>query len=219
MTLLQTLEKNKGTVSSALGKRITRQILESNDHKMLGECIRFVCHQLPDPNGKNVRASAAKVVELVAQQDPKRIAPRLADLLPALEAPEPQTRWMVFRTLGFCAIQNPAVARKALPFAKRCIAQKSDGLCLASSVDLYLGDLGAVSKADARKAFLLLEVSLRNALPNEPDWILEACLKLLPNVSIAERKRAAQLAKRWESVSRKSTCQRARKLLLLAERA
>jgi hypothetical protein len=147
------------------------------------------------------------------------VAPRLASVLPALDSPEPQTRWMIFRTIGFCAANNTVVVRKALPFAKRQLVQKGEGLCLASSIDLYLGDLGSTTKADAHRAFPLLEISMRNAVPNEPDWILEACLKLLSNLSPAERSRAAQYARRWESASRKSTSQRARKLLLLAEHA
>jgi hypothetical protein len=214
MTLFERLSNNKGTLSSALGKALARDVLEGGQAQILTECLELVCYLAPDPAGKNIRAGAAKVVEIVAEKRPELVAPHLAALFPALKAPEPQTRWMVLRIMGFCAHLNPAVARKAIPYAEACLDYK-EGLVLASSADLYLGDLAAVSKKDAAKAFPLLERSLETAIENEPDWLLEAIIKAYPNLGDAEQRQARAFAERHQYSARKTTQQRAKKLLRL----
>lgn len=105
---------------------------------------------------------AAKVVEIVAEEKPELVAPRLEKLLPALSAPEPQTRWMVVRTMGFCAGLNQPVAKKAVPYAEGYLDAK-EGLVIASSADLFLGDFGALSKGNARLVFPILKRSIETS--------------------------------------------------------
>lgn len=215
MSILAQLSNNKGTVSSALGKSLAHKVLHGGRRDILKECLQLAVHEAGSPGARNIRAGAAKVVEIVAEARPDWVAPQLRGLLPALAVEEPQTRWMILRVMGFCAHANPSVARKALPFAESCLRSK-EGLVLASSADLYLGDLGSLSKRDAAAVFPLLERSMRSALPNEQDWLLESLLKVFPNLDKASRQKALRFAERWQTSARKSTQHRARRLLNLA---
>jgi hypothetical protein len=212
MSVLDRLSKNKGTLSSALGKTLASQVLVANRIDILSECIGRVCHQAPDPRFRHIRAGAAKVVEIVAKERPALVAPYLPKLLPALAVPEAQTRWMVIRTMGFCARTNTAAARKAIPFAEEYLRAKK-GLCLTSSADLFLGDFGAVSKRCAREVFPILERSMRKPIRNEPDWLLEAGYHLFLNLGKAEQKTVLRFARRHRNAPRKSTQKRARMIL------
>jgi hypothetical protein len=218
MSILEQLSRNKGTVSSALGKTLARQVLGADRVEILTECIELASFQASDPRARHIRAGAAKVVEIVAEERPGLVAPHLKKLLPALSVPEPQTRWMIIRTMGFCARTNTAVAKNALPFAERHLRGK-EGLCLASSADLFLGDFGAVSKACARKAFPILDRSMKKPISNEPDWLLEACFKLFFHLEKAEQQKVLRFAGRYRNAPRKSTQQRARMLLELNPRS
>jgi hypothetical protein len=73
--------------------------------------------------------------------------------------------------VGLCAYLNKPDAQKALVFAEKYI-DKKEGLCIASSADLFLGDFGALSKKDAGKVFPILEESMKNVITNEQDWLL-----------------------------------------------
>ncbi|MBN1438661.1 MAG: hypothetical protein JW929_04550 [Anaerolineales bacterium] len=108
---------NKGTVSSAPGKTLARQVLGSNRADAHSECIDLASYRAPDSRFRHIRAGAAKVVEIVAEERPGLVAPHPKRLLSALSVPEPQTRWMIIRTMGFCARANTAIAEKSLPFA------------------------------------------------------------------------------------------------------
>ncbi len=217
MSLFERLSKNKGTVSSALGKTLAQQVLGQNQIDVLMECIDLASYQAPDSAAKKIRSGAAKVVEIVAQQRPKLVAPHLAKLLPSLSVPEPQTRWMIIRVMGFCARANPTTAQKAVPFAEKFLDRK-EGLCIASSADLFLGDFGAVSKNNAHRVFPILERSMKKPIPNEPDWLLEACFKLFPNLGKVEQEKVLKFAGRHQSSPRKSTQQRARIILEFGQR-
>ncbi len=212
MSVFEQLSKNKGTVSSALGKSLAQKILAGRGDDILAECIDLACYAGSGPTARNIRAGAGKVVELVAEKKPEAVAPHVQKLLPALAVEEPQTRWVIIRTLGYCARLNPGVARKGIAHAERYIGRK-EGLVIASSADLFLGDLGAVSRTDASAVFPLLERSMRNAIKNEEDWLLEALLKVLPNLAASERKAGLSFAKRWQHSARKSTQARATKVL------
>jgi hypothetical protein len=80
---------------------------------------------------------------------------------------------------------------------------------------LFLGDVGSLSKPDAKKIFPLLEQSMDTAIANEQDWLLEAFLKIFPNLDAAEQAVVLGFARRWQSSARKSTQQRAQKILSL----
>ncbi len=213
MGTLDQLANNKGTVSSALGKALANKVLDGQTGILL-ECVDLASYRPSEPAQKHVRAGAAKVVEIVAECRPDLVAPYLEKLMPALSVIEPQTRWMIIRTMGFCAHLNKAVAYRAIAYAEKYIDRK-EGLVIASSADLFLGDLGAISKKDAQKVFPILEQSMDNVLSNEQDWLLEALFKMFQNLSPAEQEKAIKFAERWQYSSRKSTQQRVKKILRL----
>jgi hypothetical protein len=212
MSVFDLLAANKGTVSSALGKELALQVLRDDRADILRGCVDLATYDAASPSSRHIRAGAAKVVEIVAEKRPELVAPDLETLLPALAVPEPQTRWMIIRVMGFCARLNAPVAREAVAFAEQYLADKK-GLVLASSADLFLGDLGALSKEDARGVFPILEGSMASPLANEPDWLLEALLKVFPNLEQDARKKVLAFAGRWRRASRKATQERANRLL------
>jgi hypothetical protein len=52
-----------------------------------------------------------------------------------------------------------------------------------------------------------------NLIANEQDWLLEASLKIFPNLDKAGQKKLLQFAQHWQYSPRKSTQQRARNIL------
>ena len=206
------LSGNKGTVSFARGKTLAHQVLAADRTDILSECIQLASYEAPDPGVRHIRAGAAKAVEIVAEERPGLVAPHPPKLLPYLAIPEPQTRWMIIRTMDFCARANTAAARKAIPFAQGYLRAKK-GLCLTSSADLFLGDFGAVSKRCAREVFPILERPMKKPIRNEPDWLLEAGYHLFLNLGKAEQKAVLRFAGRHRDAPRKSTRQRARMIL------
>jgi hypothetical protein len=211
MDLLERLQKNTGTISSALGKTLANRVM-AGEGGILDKCIEYSSIHANDKQLKNIRSGAAKVVEIVAEKKPELVQKSLEKLLPALSVNEPQTRWMIIRTMGFCAKKNPAIARKAIPFAKKYIDEK-EGLCIASSADLFLGDYGSLSAKNAKEAFPIIEKSMKNCVINEQDWILEALLKLYPVLGDKERKSTRKFANKWKDWPRKSTQKRAKNIL------
>jgi len=211
MSIFEQLSNNKGTVSSALGKDLAKKVLDGQVSILL-DCIDLSTHESSTPAQKHIRSGAAKVVEIVAEKHPDWVAPYLEKLLPALSVKEPQTRWMIIRTMGFCAHLNKPTALKAIAHAEKYIVAK-EGLCIASSADLFLGDLGAISVEDAQRVFPLLEQSMENVLENEQDWLLEAFSKIFPNLKKEEQEIVKKYAQHWQYSTRKSTQQRAKKIL------
>jgi hypothetical protein len=214
MGTFEQLSNNKGTVSTALGKALARQVLVGQTG-ILMECIDLASYEPSRPDQKHIRAGAAKVVEIVAETRPDLVAPFLEKLLPACSVEEPQTRWMVMRTMGFCAHLNKAAAQRAIVYDEKYIDDK-DGLILASSADLFLGDLGAISKKDAHRVFPILAKSMEHVIENEQDWLLEALYKVYPNVEKAEQETIRMFAEDWQHSSRKSTQQRAKRILKIS---
>lgn len=212
MNTFEQLSKNKGTVSSALGKTLAQKVLEEGETNILFECINLASYEATILTSKHIRAGAAKVVEIVAEKQSKLVAPHLGKLLPALSVPEPQTRWMIIRVMGFCAHLNKSVAQEAIAYAEHYIDAK-EGLVIASSADLFLGDFGAISNEDTQRVFPILERSMETVITNEQDWLLEALFKVFPNLSRAEQEKVLNFAERWQNSPRKSTAQRARKIL------
>jgi hypothetical protein len=214
MSLLEQLSRNKGTVSTALGKALAQKVLAEGQTRLLLECVDLASYQAPAASAKQIRAGAAKVVELVSEKRPDLVAPYLKKLLPALAVPEPQTRWMIIRVMGSCAKLNRPIAQQALASAEKYVDTK-EGVCLAAATDLFLGDLGAISKKDAQRAFPLLQLAMETPIPNEPGWLLEAGFKMYANLGETEREQVVQFAERYQSAPQKSTQQRARKILRL----
>ena len=208
MEIIEQLRNNKGTISSELSKRMAAEVLSGNT-EILKEAIELTSYALTNKKEKNIRSGAAKIVEVVAMEKPELIEPYLEKLLPALDVNEPQTRWMIIRTMGFCAVYNETVAEKALEYAKMYIRNKKEGeLCLVSSADLYLGDYGVISKENTEKAFSILLESTDNIIINEHDWILEAFTKIIPNLLDDEKAKVLSFAREYKNHSRKTTQKR-----------
>ncbi|MCJ7432991.1 MAG: hypothetical protein MUO77_05835 [Anaerolineales bacterium] len=197
-----------------LAKALAQKVLQQSRTDILLECIDLASYEAFAPASKHIRCGAAKVVEIVAEKQPELVAPHLGKLFPAFSVQEPQTRWMIIRVMGFCAHLNKPMAQKAIPYAEIYI-NKKEGLCIASSADLFLGDMGAISKNDAQKVFPLLEQSMDHPVTNEQDWLLEAFYKVFPNLEKAEQEKVVKFSERWQYSTRKSTQQRARKILRL----
>ena len=213
MSILEQLSNNKGTVSSALGKVLAQKVLNGQT-SILSECIDLASYEAAVPAQKHIRSGAAKVVEIVAENQPDLVSPHLEKLLPALSVKEPQTRWAIIRTMGFCAHLNKPIAQRAIAYAEKYI-DKKEGLCLASSADLFLGDFGAISKKDAQRVLPILAQSIENLIFNEQDWLLEALFKVFQNLSKDGQEEVLKFAEHWQYSARKSTQQRARKILRL----
>jgi hypothetical protein len=217
MPIFDQLKNNKGTVSSALGKKLGQEVLNGNI-EILNEAIDLCCYSLKNKKEKNIRSGAAKIVEIVVLEKPDLVANALEKLVPALTADEPQTRWMIFRAFGLCAALNPEVAKKALPFASKCIREKKDGqLCLVSSADLYLGDYGALSVQNTNEVFPILLESTDNVILNEHDWLLEAFSNIAKHLNKEEKKVVLEFAENYRNFPRKTTQVRANKLIALCE--
>ncbi len=213
MNIFDLLSNTEGTASGALSKSLAQNILNGQISTLL-ECLDLVSYQTTVPSQKHVRSGAARVVEIVALNRPDLVAPHLQKLMPALSAEEPRTRWMILRVMGFCAHLNKPVAQSAIVYAQNYIDHK-EGLSLASSTDLFLGDFGAISEKDAQTVFPLLERSMENLVANEQDWLLEALFRVFHNLSQPEQEKCLEFAERWQSSPRKSTQQRVKKILRL----
>lgn len=213
MSLFDKLVINKGTVSSTLGKEIAQEILEGN-LELLKEAIPLVCYKLDNKKEKNVRAGAAKIVEIIAEKEPKIISKYLDKLLPALESDEPQTRWMIIRTIGFCSSINPKIAQKAIPYAKKYINEKVDGqLCLVGATDMFLGDYGSISNETSQEVFPILINSTNNVIQNEHDWIMEAFIKIGVYLTRKQKDLVIDFINEFKDNSRKATQVRIKKIL------
>ncbi len=208
MSILEALKENKGTVSTALSKELADKVL-AGDGAILEEAVDLTTYMLTNKKEKNVRCGAAKTVELVAFEKPELVAPYLEKLLPALDAHEPQTRWMAIRIMGLCAASNESVAEKALGHAKEYIRKKKAGqLCLVSSADHYLGDYGAISRKNTEQVYGLLWESVDNLILNEHDWLMEAFIKISPNLDGTEKEKVRAFALEFKDHPRKATLKR-----------
>jgi len=211
MKLLDLLKENKGTVSSSLGKELAQQVLEGNTD-LIVEAIDLTSYDSANIKSKSIRAGAAKIVEKVAEKKPEQVAPYLNKLLPALEMPEPQTRWMIILVFGYCMKQNPDIALKGIDFARKYI-EENRGVCLSGAAHLYLGRAGAVSEAKAGKVFPVLINALEKASVNELDWIIEAFINMSDKLTKSEKELLKNTVKLYSDAHKKSTIKRINKLL------
>jgi hypothetical protein len=211
MEIFELLKANKGTVSSALGKELGAKVL-NGDLSILEQAVKYVIFDLNNSESKGIRASAAKIIEVVAEKKPELIAQDLDKLKPALNVPEPQTRWMLMYVFGFCAKLNPKDAISVLDYAKTYLTENA-GVCLSGAVHQYLGKFGATSEKTALTVLPILDDSLKTATENEIDWIFEGFLSII-NVLNADSlliiKRNAEI---YLDSRKKSTQDRAKKIL------
>jgi len=211
MKLLEHLKENKGTVSSALGKKLAQRVLNS-DTEMLLEAIDYTSYQPDNLKAKSIRAGAAKIIEKVAEKKPELIATHLEKLLPALEMPEVQTRWMIIMAFGYCVKDNPKLALKGIDFAKSYI-KENKGVCLSGAAHVYLGYAGSNSSKEAEMVLPILLNALQNASKNEMDWIIEAFIRISDNLTDPDKEVILNTAKLYLDAPKKSTVKRINKLI------
>jgi len=211
MEIFELLKANKGTVSSALGKELGAKVL-NGDLTILEQAMKYVVFDLNDDKSKGIRAGAAKIIEVVAEKKPELIAKDLNKLKPALNAPEPQTRWMLMYVFGFCAKLNPNDSISVMDYAKKYLTENA-GVCLSGAVHQYLGRIGATSEKVANIVLPILDDSMRTCSESEIDWILEGFLSItskLKQDSLLIVKKNAEICL---DSKRKSTQDRAKKIL------
>src|ERR1035437_9515110 len=211
MEIFELLKANKGTVSSALGKELGAKVL-NGDLSILEQAMKYVVFDLNDDKSKGIRAGAAKIIEIVAEKKPELIAKDLDKLKPALNAPEPQTRWMLMYVFGFCAKLNPKDSISVMDYAKAYLTENA-GVCLSGAVHQYLGRIGATSEKVANIVLPMLDDSMRTYSESEIDWILEGFLSItstLKSDSLLIVKKNAEICL---DSKRKSTQDRAKKIL------
>jgi len=205
MSILLQLQQNKGTISSALGKSLAEKVL-SGKTEILNEAVSLIKNE-----DKNVRAGAAKIIEMVAEKKPEFVADYLDKLLSGLEVPEPQTRWMLIHTFGYCAKLNPTVAIKAFDKAKDFLKADS-GACLWNRTILYLGDMSAVSKEQAKKVFPVLEEAI-SAIPSQIKTVLEGFEKMIPVLDTKQKEIILKYAEKYSLDKKSSVSNKAKKLI------
>jgi ribosomal silencing factor RsfS len=204
MFILPQLKENKGTISSALGKSLAEKVLNGKI-EILDEAIELIKN-----DNKNVRAGAAKIIEMVAEKKPEFVAGHLERLISGLEVHEPQTRWMLIHTFGYCAKLNPTVSTKAFGKAKDFLEANS-GACLWDRTILYLGDIGALSKEQAKKVFPILQKAL-TSIPSQTKTILESFEKMIPVLDTNDKKVLLEYAIKYSTDSKSSVRNKANKL-------
>ncbi len=186
-------EERKEAVSPMPGKPTTgRSLIQQvfiGDSANLFEAIDLLKHE-----DAAVRTGAARLIEQTAAIYPKRVAPWIAEMLPALDAPEAQTRWTILHVLGLCAAQNSAAALQALPKAQQFISERS-GMTLWNATIVFLGYVGVTSAENARQALPLLSQALTE-IPILTKAILESCLRL---INVADDDSLAEIARMTEA--------------------
>ncbi|NLF82724.1 MAG: hypothetical protein GX568_01915 [Candidatus Gastranaerophilales bacterium] len=217
MSIFEQLQKNKGTTSSALGKELANEVLRGNND-ILMEAIQLVSYDAGKEKSKNVRASAAKIIEKVAEEKPEKVSPYLDIIFPALAVKEPQTRWMIMMTFGYCAKLNQEKTVEAIPFAKTFI-KEHQGLCLSGAAERYLGQIGEISPRNAEIVFPILLEAFDDPLPNEMDWILEAFCLVFHNLSPKNKGIVVECANEYVDSSKPCTKKRAEKILKLSKKS
>lgn len=101
-----------------------------------------------------------------------------------------------------------------MQYAKSYLDEK-EGLCIASSADLFLGDYGCISSREAETVFPILVRSASRCLRNEEDWILESFTKIADKLGAERRDVMKRFATRCLDGLKKATRRRAERLLRL----
>jgi hypothetical protein len=208
--VLEKLQNNKGTVSTALSKSFAQDVLKG-DTAILTEAIALMRF-----DDKNVRSGAAKIIESVAEKKPEYVYKDLNKLFPALDVPEPQTRWMTLHVFGLCAKLNPDLSQKALPKCKQFLKEDS-GTCLWDRSITYLGYLGAVSEKTAIEVFPILESTLVT-IPERTTRIFEGFERMIPVLNTSLKSKMKKVAGKYANDKSPSIKSKASKILKLLKK-
>lgn len=204
MTLLEQLLENKGTVSSALGKQLAKDAL-AGDGTILTEALNFIHY-----NNKNVRSGAAKIIEKIAEERSELVADHLTELLPCMNYPEAQTRWMVVHVAGLCATLNPSVALQWYDEAVQYL-DKKHGTVLNDRAITYFGYIGSLSEANCSKAFPLL-IECFQLHENRITRILESLLRMATVLNEEQKETLKEYIEKYEKDEKPSVSSWAKKL-------
>jgi hypothetical protein len=212
MALFEQLMKVKGSVSNAFSKKVAEEILSGNTN-LLKEAVPLVIYNSGSKKEKHVRIAAAGILDCVAKEKPALVAPYLEKIFPALDVDEPQTRWIVIRTIGYCSLIKPDIAKKAVQCAKKYIFQKKEGqLCLLAAADQFLGEYGSHSKENANEVYPILLESTNTVLLNEHDWLMESFLKITEYLNAKQKRMVLEFVDEYKDHPRKTTQLRIKKL-------
>jgi hypothetical protein len=203
MSLLEQLRGNRGCLSSALGKSLAGKFF-GGDMRILDEAVELLTY-----DDKNVRAGAAVIIEEIANERPELVAKRLEDILPGLETPEPQTRWITLRILGKCSRLNPEVAGSAMNRIDDFLADNS--LCLQDSAITYLGYIGSLSNDNAKTIFPILEETL-DSVPKRIPRVFESYRRMIPVLN-DEKGRLSTICEKYSKNSKPSIAKAAKRTL------
>jgi uncharacterized protein YndB with AHSA1/START domain len=185
MTVLPTIKPNLTIASPPVEFSLSPEI--PPDRATLERVVPLLTH----PN-LDERIYAAKLIHQMAAMHPQQVAPFLARLLPALDQPGTQTRWMIVRTIGLCAAHDPETAMAALPRVQQFL-RADGGAPLWNATLVYLGNAGATSAANASRALPLLEHALDH-LPQVTKSIFESLARLLDAADIPTMVHIAEIA-------------------------
>ncbi|MBN2520114.1 MAG: hypothetical protein JXB17_06400 [Bacteroidales bacterium] len=175
MTLLEQLIQNKGTVSSALGKQLAKDVLNGRTD-ILKEAIKLLHY-----DSKNVRSGASKIIEKVAEEKPDLVAENIDVFVEALNYSEPQTRWMMIHTIALCARLKPDEAFEIFDEVIKYLDPK-EGTVLKDRAITYLGYIGAISVCYCEKAYPYLIQAVKTC-PNRITRIFESIYRMADMLS------------------------------------
>jgi len=205
MTLLQQLQENKGTVSSALGKQLAIDVLHGNKN-LLSEALKLIHF-----DDKNVRSGSAKIIEKVAESKPELIAPHLSELIECMNYEEAQTRWMVLHIAGLCAKFQPKISRDLFHEAVNYL-DKKHGTVLNDRAITYFGYMGAVSNKDCNNSFPHL-INSFSRHPNRATRIFESFERMLNKLNEEQKETLLKITNKYKTDKKPSNVSWAKKLL------
>ncbi len=204
-SILPKLKQNKGTVSSALGKELAKEVLNGKK-EILKEAVELLKHE-----DKNIRSGVGKIIEKVAEEKSELVASYIENLFVGLDVPEAQTRWMIFHTLGLCAKFKPETAMKAFDKATQVLKADS-GTCLWGGVIKYFAYLGECNEEYAKKSFSQLEKAFETT-PNLTKQVLEGYEKLIPVLDNAHKEQLNKIAEKYLSDARAIVVKTAKRII------
>jgi len=169
---------------------------------------------------RHERIRAAGAVHEVALIAPAVLKPHVAELIDALERPEPQTRWEVLGALEALVPFDPRGVEKAVASASLALHDASSGVVRAAGFRM-LAALGATTANRAGKVWPLLDEALR-CYHGDPEYpaMLGGLVLLCEGAASPEIKRAAASVVEADANHPRSLVRRrAQRVVLLAHRA
>lgn len=211
MSYLDLFMSNKGTISSKLSKQIATQLLESNQgipYEIVELC--FYNHHVG--KFKNIRSSACKIVELIAEERPEWVSSYLKDLSLVLEVSEAQSKWMIIKTFSYCADLNKGDFKDILNNVLQ-IFNNDPGLVLMSSCLMYFSSFINIYNASFDSILDEIVKYTSHSKENEFDFFISFFEEVRHLFSSSTKERVYALVNIMKHSSRKITLKRKKKFL------